>query len=484
MIQPPTSRLPPIAKIATFTSTQLFDSLQYLQSLYRPQVRGSRRLRLQEGNSLCLILSPHNDDDVQHIQFDAFERAYAIRWLTVLIAQLDARQEQCSSSTPTPSPITIHAITNNGTQPPSSLSDPDLPIDTDILIQQAASLLATCAGVAAAPKLRRRFSFQSPVLPPPPMVGSIDDADTDKLIIPRAVHVDLTDIPLDNHDYASVGAQTWGGACVLAEMIAERPDRFGLGCLTGTRLRPSAGRDGLDVYDDGRPPLSGSAPGRPLRILELGAGTGLVGLTAAKLLQASLPPCKAQGPNSNTTHHPRATIVLTDFYPAVLANLQSNIDVNFPTAAPSDENDTQAAIVVHSRPLDWSSFSSTTEMLPIPDVLSTPFDLVFGADIVYEARHAVWIRDCLTSLLAYPDGLNEDPVFHLVIPLRATHTFESSTVEEVFGSKGRGSEGSQRELTILSKDSIVCEAYRDGWFERSRTDDDVVYVYYRIGWTR
>lgn len=32
--------------------------------------------------------------------------------------------------------------------------------------------------------------------------------------------VALTDIPLDNHDYGSIGTQTWGGACVLAEMIA------------------------------------------------------------------------------------------------------------------------------------------------------------------------------------------------------------------------------------------------------------------------
>ena len=36
-------------------------------------------------------------------------------------------------------------------------------------------------------------------------------------------------------------------------------------------------------------------------------------------------------PQSNTTLHPRPTIVLTDFYPAVLDNLHwSNIDANFP----------------------------------------------------------------------------------------------------------------------------------------------------------
>ena len=158
MIQPPTERLPPIARIATFTTTQLFESVQYLQSLYRPQVRGSRRRR--------------QDDDHKVVRSDAFERAYAIRWLTALIAQLEAR---------------------TSSDPPTD--------DTDTLIQQVASLLATCAGVAAAGKVQHRFTFES--------------------ALARKIHVDLTDIPLDNHDYESVGAQTWGGACVLAEMIAE-----------------------------------------------------------------------------------------------------------------------------------------------------------------------------------------------------------------------------------------------------------------------
>ena len=115
MIQLPTERLPPIARIATFTTAQLFDSVYYLQSLYRPQVRGSRR-RWQ-------------GDDEGVVRSDAFERAYAIRWLTALIAQLEARTS----------------------------SDPPID-DTDIPIQQAASLLATCAGGG---KVQRRFTFES-----------------------------------------------------------------------------------------------------------------------------------------------------------------------------------------------------------------------------------------------------------------------------------------------------------------------------------
>ncbi|KAF8439090.1 putative methyltransferase-domain-containing protein [Boletus edulis BED1] len=398
MIQPLASRLPPIA---TCSTTQLSESIQYLQTLYRPQVRGSRRRRREDDAS--------PDDDVRS---DAFERAYAIRWLTALIAQLDVR---ASYSIPSESDQPTH--------------------DTDSLIQQAASLLATCAGVAAAGKVQRRFTFEST------LVGE--------------VHVDLTDMPLDNHDYGSVGAQTWGGACVLAEMIAEHPDRFGLGAWSSSISSAS----------------SGTAL-RPLRILELGAGTGLVGLTVAKLVHALLQPWKSPTPNL-----PLASIVLTDVYPAVLDNLQSNIDANFPTVPDDTLNH---AIRIHNHPLDWSSFSTTDTL---PDTLSTPFDVVFGADIVYEAQHAVWIRDCLRSLLAHPDSSSKDPVFHLVIPLRPTHTFESSMVEEVFGAKGHALEGSQRELTILTKESIVCEAYGEGSERSCMNDDDVEYVYYRIGWT-
>ena len=92
MVQPPTACLPPVAQLATSTTTQLSDSLQYLHSLYLPQVRGSRRRRRDDRSYPASLLDDDDDDD-QLVQSDAFERAYAIHWLTALIAHLETRQD-------------------------------------------------------------------------------------------------------------------------------------------------------------------------------------------------------------------------------------------------------------------------------------------------------------------------------------------------------------------------------------------------------
>ncbi|TFL06381.1 hypothetical protein BDV98DRAFT_559316 [Pterulicium gracile] len=91
--------------------------------------------------------------------------------------------------------------------------------------------------------------------------------------------------------------------------------------------------------------------------------------------------------------------------------------------------------------------------------MSEGFDVVVGADIIYEAEHARWIRECLIRLL------KPGAEFHLVIPLRKTHAVECETVERVFGL--------ERELGILGRERIRCRG--DG-------DDVVEYSYYRIGW--
>ncbi|KAI5997447.1 hypothetical protein EDD15DRAFT_2245834 [Pisolithus albus] len=298
------------------------------------------------------------------------------------------------------------------------------PVHPEILMQQAASLLAICSGVSAAGTVERIFSFSSGE------TGRID--------------IRLTDIPLENEDYRSVGARTWGGACVLAEMMVEHPEQFGLGFLT--RENDTCGR-------------------RPLRILELGAGTGLVGLTAAKVLVAS-----------SAKKDCRATVVATDFYPSVLNNLRDNIDKNFP-GDPSD-----GTVTITSHFLDWSKFPA---MPSLPGLLSEPFDVIFGADIVYEANHAIWIKQCLGRLLRRPSSSAACPLvatFHLVIPLRPTHLLEAGSIETTFRRMDDVPCEDFPELVIFSKETMLCEAYRDG--DGKRGCDVVEYLYYRIGWSR
>ena len=73
---------------------------------------------------------------------------------------------------------------------------------------------------------------------------------------PNDVHVELNDAPLSVSDHTSVGLQSWASSILLAERMCASPADF---CLF---------------------------PGA--RILELGAGTGLLSIASAKLVQADI----------------------------------------------------------------------------------------------------------------------------------------------------------------------------------------------------
>ncbi|KAF6740955.1 putative methyltransferase-domain-containing protein [Ephemerocybe angulata] len=312
--------------------------------------------------------------DLRH---DTFELGYVLNWLTAVISKCSDMEEE-------------------------EYGDGE---DWGGLVEEASRLLALCAGTASAGTFQRVFDFQSESL--------------------GGVQVVLRDVPLDNDDYGSVGAQTWGGACVLSEMVVEDPGSFGLALQ---------GPDG----DNG---------GKPLRVLELGAGTGLVSLVVAKALQG-------MGVD--------AEIVASDYYPSVLANLSTNLASNgFGQAS-------EGRLTCSAHALDWSLFPSDNSAA---SVFEEPFDLVFGADIIYEAQHAEWIRDCLERLLAKPTPSSPDvPLFHLLIPLRHTHAAESETIETVFPPLQSAKEDI---LRMHSKELITCD---------TDSGEEVVYAYYKIGW--
>ncbi|KAH9487409.1 Protein-lysine N-methyltransferase EFM2 [Psilocybe cubensis] len=362
-MQPPTSRLPPIKSLETQPLEHLEKAVRYLWGIYNPPVRGSRRR------------TAHKEKDASDdLRTDDFERSYSMKWLTALVSQCELEMDS-------------EEHLNQSRK--------------EILVEEAASLLAICAGTASAGVVTRRFTF--------------DLADTSTQIT-----VDLTDVPLDNQDYASVGAQTWGGACIMAEMMAEDPDTFFL-------------------------PWSRQPAGR-LRYLELGAGTGLVSLIASKIL------------HSVESFKLEVDLVATDYYPSVLANLAHNLDSNLRASC-------KKHVRVSTQHLDWSTFCDSAPN----SVFEDGFDVVYGADIVYESQHAIWIKSCLEKLLRKPTSSNPNPTFHLIIPLRATHSAESNTIEQVFPPDGKG-------LVIKHKEIIVCYA------DSGKSGEEIEYAYFRIGW--
>ncbi|KAF1851615.1 uncharacterized protein K460DRAFT_362376 [Cucurbitaria berberidis CBS 394.84] len=230
----------------------------------------------------------------------------------------------------------------------------------------------------------------------------------------NSIYITLNDAPLTGTDHTDVGLQSWGASIVLSSMMCADPQRFDL--------------------------TSNNLPIQP-KIIELGAGTGLVSLTLAKLL--------------SEIGVERATIIATDYHQAVLENCRVNVATNFPS--PSIDR-----LSVDMMILDWSA--------PPPDLRSTA-DLLIASDVVYAPEHAAWLRDCAAHLLT-PGG-----TFWLMVTVRKTGKFENiqQTVEAAFMPGLCPEDGHGRRFRILDKGSV----------EKRRgigRGDESGYNLYRIGW--
>ena len=409
---PPTSQLPPIKFIQSFSLAKLQSCVDYLRVIYNPPVRGSLRRR-DETKSPS---KARGTEELQSLHADEFERDYAMRWLIALISRY-------------------------GTE--DSFTAMEDIAGRDCLLRSAASLLATCAGTASAGIISRTFVFET--------YPTRQDINGDQNP-PSSVTVELMDVPLDNHDYGSVGAQTWGSACIMADMIAENPSAFGI----------------PDKFSAKSEHFRASTS---FRCLELGAGTGLVSLTIGKIILHQI---NSRSPESLSTSLD-IEIITTDYYPSVLKNLERNIRTNFSACI-----DSNTPLQMQSQYLNWSLFS-ISDGHSDPPVFQVPFDVIFGADIIYETQHALWVKGCLSKLLRKPMVEDEDPTFHLIIPLRRTHVVESDTIEQVFKMQEKGqnqipdSRREFNELVITHKENIFCDSEKG-------SSEEVEYVYYRIGW--
>ncbi|KAG6824514.1 hypothetical protein H0H93_001957, partial [Arthromyces matolae] len=167
MIPPPTSKLPPIRRISSYPLDDLRETLSYLRRVYSPQIRGSRRYT----RNIPLDINGLIDEEIglDELRADAFERSFTITWLTSLVSM-------------------------TGEWDSTLDANDDYIQDWESLIQDAASLLALCSGPAGAGAITRDFVFH---------LGPTME---------RTFNVHIQDIALNNEDFASVGAQTWGGA--------------------------------------------------------------------------------------------------------------------------------------------------------------------------------------------------------------------------------------------------------------------------------
>ncbi|KAJ3972283.1 hypothetical protein EV361DRAFT_823818, partial [Lentinula raphanica] len=465
----PTACLPSLSNpklpLSLFSSTQLQDSLGKLLELYAPQpqpprsalppklilptrkhrqvihdesVPDSGYASAEEEDDDCdfeeeeeLLVSDHNDSndpndddqvDSDILRADPLERAFALKWLTNFIARSDEWVSSARDSEEEEEEAERRAeAVASATNLLSILLGDDQEEPTDV-------------------SLTRSFRF------------SLSDGQE-----PRIIEVELNDAPLSDADHTCVGLQSWASSVVLSERMCKDPVRF-LG-LTGANGAQTQSNEG--VRSTG------------LRVLELGAGTGLLSIVVAKILSSS-----GSSPSSSSSVSPlgTASIFATDYHPEVLCNLRDNISTNFPSPSSSPSNPSSFSLnlplpTISIHQLDWEH----------PDYsapLDEPFDLILGADVIYHPEHARWIKSCVERLLA------RGGIFWLMMALRigGRHEGMFHTVEDIFPDVDEDTHLS----SLLSQKPdwhlAILEKYELGKMKGVGRADESGYLLFKIGW--
>lgn len=401
----PTASLPPLARLQACSTDQIEQAILNLHAIYRSDTLASRPVPTHRIHDLSApdsgYASAEEEDDDECGDSD-WEDADLRDADEVDILRSDAFERACAVRWLTAFVARSEAWTYH-----PALPDEEADARAQ-LVDAAAALLAFFAGDEDAEDIdiTRKFSF---------------------VVAHGEVQVELNDAPLLADDHTSVGLQSWGSAIVLAEDMCKDPDMFGL-----------------------------TAPGcnKMPRVLELGAGTGLLSIVARKLLPQN------------------AEIVATDYHPNVLQNLRQNVASNFPFPLASCPTPITVAC------LDWQY-----PLLEAP--LDARFDVILAADVIYLPEHARWIKQCVEQLLVQPGGARGG-VFWLIVPTRATgrHAGMRSTVNAVFPSvqdlarpacPSAADSGADMVLAILS-------ARQMGKHAGIGRADESGYTLFEIGW--
>jgi predicted nicotinamide N-methyase len=132
------------------------------------------------------------------------------------------------------------------------------------------------------------------------------------------------------------------------------------------------------------------------RILELGTGTGMVGLMCSELGARE--------------------VYMTDYHPSVLKNVARNIELN------GCQN-----VQIHK--LDFFEIAGLTpRTTPIENWENETFDIVIGSDLLYEMDHALSLPHVVSKFMK--------KAFHFLIPLRARYQEEVVTFESIMTELG------------------------------------------------
>ncbi|KIM24368.1 hypothetical protein M408DRAFT_17578 [Serendipita vermifera MAFF 305830] len=331
------------------------------------------------------------EEQLAFLRADEFERSCAMKWLTGLIArsaewvELGAEEENDESS-----------------------ESSEEYQKREKVVEKASALLAACSGSSASGALTRCFTFR------PRLSSEVSSS------IPIQIH--LKDDPLPAQDHTAVGLQTWGSAPILAQLISDRPAVHGLD-LFKRFTRNSVGTGSHHHARDDT-----------FKVLELGAGTGLMSLFVWRILEQQLNVARN---HADGISFPNCSVFATDYHPSVLSNLNFNLGLNPPSSLGASST-RPSSVSIDSRVLDWNSCAVLDD--------ASRFDIVYGVDIIYEKEHAQLVKSVVEKVLKLPSltkTVGDEPqgdarhstggTFWLIYPLRPTHEVETRSIETVFG---------------------------------------------------
>ncbi len=212
--------------------------------------------------------------------------------------------------------------------------------------EAASKRLAERSGRTVMPSVSRVFTI--------PTLSMIEGA-------PKTIDITIYEPSLTGDN---LGHKTWVASYLLAKRL---PTLLAHHYTSDTTRSPPV----IAQTDDSRvrratesPPISSPTRNTRPRLLELGAGTGLVGLTASALLSAD--------------------IHLTDL-PAIVLNLEHNIQSNSALWHLSNSHITSSV-------LDWSSTHPILEEVD-------KYDIILAADSLYAPEHAKWLAATMAVYL-------------------------------------------------------------------------------------